>query len=96
MSVKMPADQKTTVEAEEVIALKTIVMVLAGTLASEHEIHGLGSAESWINSFAASCREAVSRAAFPGRDAKEIERIRRHILNSINLTFSSIDFEEDL
>jgi hypothetical protein len=85
---------KLTIDPAEVIALRTILMVLAGTLASEHELRGLGSARTWIGHLVGSCREAVLRAPFPGVGC-HTERIRREILDSLDLTFESIDFDQE-
>jgi hypothetical protein len=70
-----------TINAAEFIALRTIVMKLVATMASQYEESGAGIAQDWINHVAACCQESILAADISGGNP---ERMRREAMEHVN------------
>jgi hypothetical protein len=81
--------------AAEVLALRVMVMRLVSIMAEESERSGGGIAQSWINSFAASCADVILAADMPAADGGD-ERLRREALDQINHIVGDIKFPSDI
>ena len=84
--------QPIQVDAAEFIALRTIVMDLATTLAKQNEASGRGPAQDWINRLSASCQEAILSADIAASDGRDTEGLRREAVEHVNRILGRINF----
>lgn len=81
-----------TINAAEFIALRTIVMGLVATMASQYEESGAGIAQEWINHFSARCQEAILAGDISISDGSNPERMRREAMEHINHILGGVRF----
>jgi hypothetical protein len=87
--------QPLQVDAAEFIALRTIVMSLVATMASQHEALGGGTAQGWINRIAASCQEDILAASIIASDGRDLEGLRREAMEHVNHILGGVRFPGD-
>jgi hypothetical protein len=87
-----PPPRPPTINAAEFIALRTIVMSLVATMASQYEESGAGIAQEWINHIAARCQEAILAADISISRGGDIERMRREAIEHVNHILGGVRF----
>jgi hypothetical protein len=87
-----PRPPPPTINPAEFIALRTIVMSLAATMANQYEESGAGIAQEWINHIAARCQEAILAGDISISDGSNPERMRREAMEHVNHILGGVRF----
>jgi hypothetical protein len=81
-----------TVDIEEVIALRAIVMKLVANAANESEMAGGPPSQVWVNEFAESCANAISKMESPTAKKEKHDDLRPRVLKWLNIILGGIVF----